>query len=44
MLRCPYVKCTCKVFQVCGLVGLDLYEEGFMSNYYWQTIHGEELP
>ncbi|KAG4974848.1 hypothetical protein JHK87_031669 [Glycine soja] len=22
----------------------DLYEEGFMPNYYWWTNHGEELP
>ena len=43
MLRCPCVKCRCKVFKYVDQVGLDLYEEGFMPNYYWWTIHGEEL-
>jgi len=33
MLRCPCVKCRCKVFKYVGQVGLDLYEEGFMPNY-----------
>ena len=35
MLRCPCVKCSCKVFKYVDEVGLDLYEEGFMPNYYW---------
>ena len=44
MLRHPCVKCRCKVFKYVDQVGLDLYEEGFMPNYYWWTIHDKELP
>ncbi|KAG5124995.1 hypothetical protein JHK82_031732 [Glycine max] len=42
--RCPYKKCKCKVFKFVDDVMRDLYEEGFMPNYYWWTNHGEELP
>ncbi|XP_068502114.1 uncharacterized protein [Phaseolus vulgaris] len=44
MLRCPCIKCSCKVFKYVDQVGWDLYQEGFMPNYYWWTNHGEELP
>jgi len=33
--RCPYKKCKCKVFKFVDDVMRDLYEEGFMQNYYW---------
>ena len=42
--RCPCKKCKCKVFKFVDDVMRDLYEEGFMPNYYWWTNHGEELP
>ena len=44
MLRCPCIKCSCKVFKYVDQVRWDLYQEGFMPNYYWWTNHGEELP
>jgi len=44
MLRCPCAKCGCKVFKNVDQVGLNLYQEGFMPNYYWWTNHGEEFP
>ena len=42
--RCLSKKCKCKVFKFVDDVMRDLYEEGFMPNYYWWTNHGEELP
>jgi len=44
MLRCSCIKCSCKVFKYVNQVRWDLYQEGFMPNYYWWTNHGEELP
>ncbi|RDX99036.1 hypothetical protein CR513_17971, partial [Mucuna pruriens] len=43
-LRCPCNKCKCLVFKFVNEVGYDLYEKGFMPNYYWWTNHGEQLP
>lgn len=43
-MRCPCVKCKCKVFKFVDQVGLDLYQHGFMPNYYWWSNHGEDLP
>ena len=37
--RCPCKKCKCKVFKFVDDVMKDLYEEGFMPNYYWWTNH-----
>ena len=34
MLRCPCVRCKCKVFKYVDQAGWDLYEEGFMPNYF----------
>ena len=43
-LRCPYVKCKCKVFKFGDDVMTHLHENGFMPNYYWWTSHSEEYP
>ena len=42
--RCLSKKCKCKVFKLVDDVMRDVYEEGFMPNYYWWTNHSEELP
>ncbi|RDX70457.1 hypothetical protein CR513_50297, partial [Mucuna pruriens] len=39
-LRCPCNKYKCLVFNFVDEVGYDLYEQGFMPNYYWWTNHG----
>ena len=39
LLRCPCVKCKCKVFKYVDQVRWDFYEEGFVPNYYWWTNH-----
>ncbi|KAG5151651.1 hypothetical protein JHK84_028123 [Glycine max] len=39
--RCPCKKCKCKVFKFVDDVMKDLYEEGFMPNYYWWTNHSD---
>ncbi|RDX99626.1 hypothetical protein CR513_17301, partial [Mucuna pruriens] len=44
ILRSPCNKCKCLVFKFVDEVGYDLYEQGFMPNYYWWTNHGEQLP
>ncbi|XP_028223775.1 uncharacterized protein LOC114405448 [Glycine soja] len=41
--RRPCKKCKCKVFKFVDDVMRDLYEEGFIPNYYWWINHGEEL-
>lgn len=44
VLRCPCVKCNCKVFKYVDQVVWDLYQKGFMPNYYRWTNHGEDQP
>ncbi|KAG4983027.1 hypothetical protein JHK87_027776 [Glycine soja] len=39
--RCPCKKCKCKVFKFVDDVMKDLYEKGFMPNYYWWTNHSD---
>jgi len=43
MLRCHCIKCSFKVFNYADQFGWDLYQEGFIPNYYWWKNHGEEL-
>jgi hypothetical protein len=43
-LRCPRKKCKCQKFKYVDDVMVDLYEKGFMPNYYYRTNHGETLP
>lgn len=43
-MRCPCLKCKCRVFKDRPAVLVDLFNKGFMPNYYWWTNHGETLP